>query len=332
MPASASSSKRSTTKKKLAKLKSVRYSPPVKTAPRRLRLPAYKPFRFKRIKHPKILPSSWQISKKTLQLLWSNRWLFLGLVLVYGILNILLVRGFSGGVNVNSLKHQFSVSQGGKGGQVGVGFSVFMNLLTSSSSVSNNSGSGTYQLFLGLIISLATIWLLRQLTAGESVRFRDAFYKGMYPFIPFILVILVILLQTLPFLIGGGLYDLVVTNGIAVHFAEELLWGLLFAVLTLVSVYMLCSSLFAIYIVTLPDMTPLKALRSARQLVRYRRASVFRKLLYLPVALLIIASIIMIPVIIFLAPTAPWVLFVLAIAALVTAHTYMYTLYRELLL
>ena len=88
---------------------------------------------------------------------------------------------------------------------------------------------------------------------------------------------------------------------------------------------MLCSSLFALYIVTLPDMTPLKALRSARQLVRYRRPLVFRKLLYLPVALLVIASVIMIPVIALIAPAAPWVLFVLAIGALITAHTYMYT-------
>ena len=332
MPAAASNAKKAKTKKKPVKGKSAIAPISSSIGPRRLHLPAYKPFRLRHIKHSNALPSAWRISKKTVLLLWDHRWLFLGLVVVYGLLDILLVRGFSGGVNVNSLKHQLAQSQGNHANGVGLSLAVFLNLLTNSGSSSTNTSSSAYQLFLGLIISLATIWMLRQVTAAELVRFRNAFYKGMYPLIPFILVLLVVLLQTVPFLIGGGLYNLVVANGIAIHFSEQLLWGLLFFVLSFISVYMLCSSLFALYIVTLPDMTPLKALRSARQLVRYRRPSVFRKLLFLPVALLVVASLIMIPVIALLAPAAPWVLFVLAIAALITAHAYMYSLYRELLL
>ncbi len=50
----------------------------------------------------------------------------------------------------------------------------------------------------------------------------------------------------------------------------------LLAMLTLIYVK---SSLFALYIVTLPDMTPMKALRSARELARYRRWTVLRKIL-----------------------------------------------------
>ncbi len=317
-------------KKAVAKKRPAGGKPETIAKPRRIHLPAYRPFRFKRIKHPVSLPSVWQLTRKTVQLLWRHRLLFLELVIVYGILDILLVRGFSS-VNVNSLKHQAIQNNGGKAGQLGVGLSVFVNLLTSSGS-NSSANTDAYQIFLGLIFSLATIWALRQIIAGEKIHLRDLFYKGMYPLIPFILVLLVVLLQTLPFLIGGGLYNLVVTNGIAIHFFEKLLWGLLFAVLTFISVYMLCSSLFALYIVTLPDMRPMKALRSARQLVRYRRPAVFRKLLYLPVALLIIGVVIMVPIIVFLAPIAPWVLFILVICALITVHTYMYTLYRELLL
>jgi hypothetical protein len=246
------------------------------------------------------------------------------------VLNILLVRGFSSGTNVSSLKHQISQAASGNIGQLAVGFSVFVSLLASSGN-SSSATAGAYQIFLGLIISLATIWVLRQVMAGERIRLRDAFYKGMYPLIPFILVLLVVLVQTVPFLIGGGLYNLVVTNGIAVYATEKLLWGLLFFVLAVISAYMLCSSLFALYIVTLPDMTPMKALRSARQLVRYRRLSVFRKLLFLPVALLVIAAAIMVPIIVLAAPVAPWALFVLAMAGLIALHAYMYTLYRELL-
>ena len=89
----------------------------------------------------------------------------------------------------------------------------------------------------------------------------------MYPLIPFILVLLVCCLQLLPLIIGSSLYSLVVSNGIAVQPIEKFVWALLFASLALLSLYMITSSLFALYISTLPDMTPMKALRSARELV-----------------------------------------------------------------
>jgi hypothetical protein len=94
---------------------------------------------------------------------------------------------------------------------------------------------------------------------------------------------------------------------------------------------MISSSLFALYIVTLPDMTPMKALRSARELVRHRRWTVLRKILCLPLILLVAGAVIMLPIIIVLTPLAQWVFFLLTMLALVAAHAYMYTLYRELL-
>jgi hypothetical protein len=153
----------------------------------------------------------------------------------------------------------------------------------------------------------------------------------MYPLVPFMLVLTVVGLQLVPMLIGSTLYVTVINGGIAVYAAEKILWGLLFIVLALLSLYMLASSLFALYIVTLPDMTPMKALRSARELVRYRRWTVLRKMLALPLILLLVAFVIMLPIIILAAPLARWVFFLLTMTALTAAHAYMYTLYRELL-
>ena len=182
-----------------------------------------------------------------------------------------------------------------------------------------------------MITSLAVIWALRQVLAGVRVRVRDAYYLGMYPLIPFILVLLVIAVQLLPLVIGGTIYGIVISNGIAVYTVEKLAFALLFILLALLSLYMLSSSLFALYIVTLPDMTPMKALRSARELVRHRRWTVLRKILCLPIILLIVAAVIMVPIIIVLTPLAQWVFFVLTMFAVAAVHTYMYTLYRELL-
>jgi hypothetical protein len=279
---------------------------------------------------PVRLPNAWQLTKKTAQLLWRYRGLFIGITLVYGVLNLILVQGLASGTDVNSLKHTLNQVFTGHLGSLASGLTVFVVLIGSAGNGSSQT-AGAYQLFLALITSLAVIWALRQLLAGMQLRIRDAYYRGMYPLIPFILVLLVIGLQLLPLIIGAGLYSTVITNGIAVHLVEKALWLIVFALLVALTLYLISSSLFALYIVTLTDMTPLKALRSAKELVHNRRLSVLRKIIYLPVGLFIIAAIIMVPIIIVLTPLAQWIFFLLTMFSLVAVHAYMYTLYRELL-
>jgi hypothetical protein len=144
-------------------------------------------------------------------------------------------------------------------------------------------------------------------------------------------VLFVIGIQLLPLLAGNWLYATVIGGGIAVTGLEKLIWILLVILLILLSLYMVSSSVFALYISTLPDMTPLSALRSAREIVRYRRWVVMRKVLFLPVCLLIIGALIMVPLIIFVTPLAEWVYFGLSMLSLAVIHSYMYSLYRELL-
>jgi hypothetical protein len=153
----------------------------------------------------------------------------------------------------------------------------------------------------------------------------------MYSLIPFIIVLIIIGLELIPLLIGGSLYSAVMTNGIAVGGLEKILWALVFLILALVSLYLITSTIFALYIVTLPDMTPMKALRSARQLVRHRRWLVMRKVLFLPVIIIFIALIIMVPVILLITPAASWIFLIFSLACLVFIHSYLYALYRELL-
>lgn len=297
--------------------------------PRRLKRPAYRSFTMnKRIKHPVKLPSAFILTKMTAQLLWKNKLLFVGITLVYGILTLVFVNGFSSGTNSAVIK---SILQSANGG----------NALTSSVGIfaaiigSNGSGVTTatspYQIFLLLFVSLALIWALREVLAGNRIRIRDAYYRGMTPLIPFILILLVIALQLLPFIFGASIYAIVTSNGIAVYAVERILWGLLFGSLTLLSLYLTSSSVFALYIVTLPEMTPLKALRSARQLVKHRRWTVLRKLLFLPLLLLLSAAVVMIPVILIATAATQWLFFILTTLGLAALHGYLYMLYRELL-
>lgn len=281
-------------------------------------------------KHHVALPNVWRLSRQAAAALWNHKKLFIGLTIIYGLLNLVLVQGLASNTDVSGLKNEFNQVFKGNLGQVATSLSIFATLVGSAGNGSSDT-AGAYQLFLVLLASLAIIWALRQTQAGAVIRVRDAYYKGIYPLVPFILVLLVIGLQLLPLIIGTGLYSLVITNGIATVAAEKICWALLAILLALLSFYMISSSLFALYIVTLPDMTPMKALRSARELVRFRRWTVLRKVLFLPVALLVAAAIIMVPIIIFLTPVAQWVFFILTMLALVAVHSYMYSLYRELL-
>ncbi len=299
--------------------------------PRRLKQSSYSSFRLsKRIKPQNSkLPSAWKLLRGSLKLLRQHWKLFLSITLIYGVLTIVLVRGF-GGLNLGELKTNLRSGLNGSYSSLSTAATLFTYLVGSSGSSSTPAG-GVYQSLLVIVMSLVVIWSLRQVLASNKIGVRDAFYKSMYPLIPFILVLFVIGLQLVPFAIGSWLYGTVINNGIAVTSAEKVIWLLVFVLLAVLSLYMICSSLFALYIVTLPDMTPMKALRSARQLVLHRRWLVLRKILFLPLALLILGALIMFPLILWLTPLAEWIFFLLTMFVLVIVHTYMYSLYRELL-
>lgn len=279
---------------------------------------------------PPKLPSAWAITVKAVRTLWRYKKLFIGVTLIYGLLNLLLAQSLSGGTDVSSLKNQFNEVFTGHLSGLASGLGVF-TLLVGSAGNSSSQTAGAYQIMLAIIASLAIIWALRTSLSGAAARIRDAYYQGMYPLVQFILVLVVVALQLLPLAIGSTIYALVINNGIAAHTSEQIFWGAIFAVSAFTTFYMLTSSLFALYIVTLPDMTPMKALRSARSLVRHRRLAVLRKLLWLPIALLLAAALIMVPIIMLLTPLARWIFFVLTMSALTAVHAYMYTFYRELL-
>jgi hypothetical protein len=281
------------------------------------------------IKHAD-LPSVIVVLKNSVKILKKYWKTFIIVTLVYALLYIVFVRGLSGGLDLSSIRQSLDRDKGTT--SLSTGISLFTYLVGNSSTTQNSSvNAGVYQTLLLIIVSLALIWALRQSYNNNKVRARDAFYKGMYPVIPFILILVVVGLELIPLLIGASVYSAVTTNGISVGGLETTFWAIGFAVMALVSLYLITSSIFALYIVTLPDMTPLKALRSARQLVKRRRLIVMRKILFLPLIIVIGALIIMVPVVLLVTVTASWIFLILSFICLVFIHSYLYALYRELI-
>ncbi len=287
-----------------------RHRPPV---------PAYRP-----------LPKARLLFVRTLKQLWRHRTLFGGLAVLYGVLNLLLVRSIAGSNNLNNLKTVLSSFTHGFTGKLVTSAGSFVYLLSTSGS-GNSANSGVYQSLLLILCSLAFIWAFRQILANHQVRIRDSFYLGMYPLVPFLLVCMLLGAQLLPLVLGGGLYGTVVANGIVAHTWERVLWLSLFIALGLWSLRMITASIFALYIVTLPDMTPLKAYRKAKEIVYGRRLLIWRKLIFLPLVLVLAGFIVELPLIFYATPVAPWVFFVLSMVTLPIVHGYLYNLYRDML-
>ena len=276
------------------------------------------------------LPSEFKLLSRACKQL-INKWQLLGgILLVYALIDLVLVGGNTASTSLPVAKHGLENFLHGQVNNFTSGFTLF-SFLVNSGNTSNNDAASAYELVLLLIISVVYIWALRQIYANQKVRIRDAFYVGTYPIIPFVLILLVMGIQLLPLAIGASIYTNLLSGGYLVGTPPHVIAVLIFLLFASWTVYMLCSSIIALYIVTLPNMTPWKALMAARDLVRFRRWIVLRKLLFLIVTVAIGGVILLIPIALFATPAAMLLFLVLTALTVGVIHSYIYELYREML-
>jgi hypothetical protein len=279
--------------------------------------------------HPPI-PNVFKLTARAWRLLQDNWKVFGLIILLYAAMNIVLIQGLMVSSNLTGLHDVL------KQGQTS-GFGHFVDNLSLTTTLIGASGSsvaptaGPYQFIMAVLVSLAVIWCARELFAKREISVRSAFYQSTYPLVAFLLTGLLVIIQLLPLGIGSAIYSIVVANGIATDVFLEIVFLLLFLVLAGVSLYLLCSSVFALYIVTLPDLTPWAAARTARDLVAHRRFTIMRKLLWLPLILIVACVAVMLPFVWLIPAAAPWAFIVVTSVMLIYGHLYMYTLYRSLI-
>lgn len=278
----------------------------------------------------KPLPTIKKLIGDTFSLILNNKKIFFGITIIFALLQFIFTKGLGSAFDIVQTKQELQDYLGDEGQSLDTSYALF-NYLLGSFNGQINGAAGTYQLFFTVAVILAVIWLSRQILAGEKPQIRDGFYKGMYPVIPFVLVLVVISLQMLPALIGNFVFSTVLENGLAVTFLEKFIWFLLFAILLLFSLYMLLSSVFALNIVTLPDVRPLKSLRSARELVLHRRAGIFARILVLPILGFLLSVLVFVPLIMFATVLVEPIFLLFSSFGIVLMTVYMYNFYRALL-
>lgn len=254
---------------------------------------------------------------------------------VYAAAIFILVGGVVASKELSAIKQVIMTATPGLSGKIQSSIVQYLYLIGDGSATASATGS-LYQLIVLILCSLAVIWLLRELTADRMATAKDAFYKGMRPLVPFMIILGVIFVQLLPLSFGGFIYNSAVSGSlfsqpVATGGGEKFVAVLLALGLAVWSVRMLTASLVALYIVTLPDMTPLRALRHARDLVYKRRLLILRKVAYMVVLAMLAITLIELPVIFFATAAAPWVFFAIISGLFIATHVYLYMLYRELL-
>lgn len=251
-------------------------------------------------------------------------WLPLGgILLIYVSLNIAFASA------LGDLGDKFDNTKASwQGRQLDDALSGFGSLFGSIGASDSETGV-VLEVVLLILVSLVIIWALRQLLAGKTADIKAAYYKSTGQLVPFLLVTGALILELLPLALGVAMLDAVLSGN-----AETwgvIIFGILAILFALVTIYMFVGSLLALYIVTLPDMKPIAAIRSANNLVRFRRLAILRRLVFLPVSVLTIMALLTVPLILFVHILVIPVFFVLCMLSVLYIHTYLYGLYRSLL-
>lgn len=285
----------------------------------------------KAVRYTEPISGSIAIFRRAIRHLWLNKRLFGCILAIYVLLYVLLVKGLATGFQLSETRAQLEEAVGGELGTLDMGSVLFGTLIGTAGASSTDVGA-VYQTLLFLVFSLAIIWALRQtFDAPKSLPIAKVFYSSMYPLIPYILVWFVILLQLIPAFVGSFIYSIVVANGIAVGLLEQILWLILLFTMIGVSIFLVSSSIFATYIVALPDMRPMTALKKARSLVKFRRFLIIRRLIVFLLVVAVLFALIFFPLVIYAAVIAEVLFVVCSLALLFVVHAYIYMLYREMI-
>lgn len=276
--------------------------------------------------------------------LWSNRKTFLLLALVYAVLTVVVV-GISSqdaySALTSSLQEAGSEIVGGDISQLTQAGLVFLAIMTNGLTGAPNESQQTVAAILVLLVWLTTVWLLRSKLAGHQIKLRDGLYNAGAPIIPTFLVAIVLILQAIPIGLAVIGYSAASATGILNGGVEAMLFWIAAGMLTILSLYLMSGTFFAMIVASLPGMYPMRALKTGGDLVVGRRIRIILRILWMLLCVLVGWAVVAIPFILLDAwvksiwpaiawlPIIPVVILVLSVASVIWIAAYIYLLYRK---
>ena len=309
--------------------------PAVKVIDRKKKLPAYRSFRLsRRIKSRdiKTLPRSSELWKETLRFIWIHKKQFVVFLMIYSFAYAALVKGTSGFTfDMEYVKEELFIATSGNIEAIISFITIYASLISSLTATADEI-SNFYQTLIYVLFSLALIWLIRkQHSRIRNVTVKQSFYSGMTPLIPFLGVILILVLEMLPVVFGTTLLSSAYESDAIRSNTDILIFSIVFILTFILSVYLLAGSIFALYIVTIPGVGPLVAVRSSLQLLRIHRWRILLRVVRFYFELILLGFIAILPFIIWLPRYAEIAFFIMGSLSFGIMHVYMYKLYKSIL-
>ena len=289
------------------------------------------------------MPGYFAFTIEASRLIWTKKWLFLRLILVF--IALVVIFGLMGRQDIydqlyNTLDETAPESVfGGTFGGISKAGVILLTSVTSGLTPKMDSGQIIIASLLGLYIWLTTVWLLRKIVAGKRVILRDGLYNAGSPILPTMLTLLILLIQMVPGALAALVAGAAWQSGLIEGGAFSMLTSVALVLIIVLSLYWMVSTFLALVVVTLPGMYPLRAIAIAGDLVIGRRLRLMYRIIWM--FLVIVSWWIVIPVILFdgwiksifsqisWIPTVPIFMLIMSIITIVWVCVYIYLLYRK---
>lgn len=290
------------------------------------------------------LPGFVTFNRQVSGLLWKNRKTFVSLIIIYVLLTIIFV-GIASQDLYSTIKDTLNSTSGdlfsGLFGEISKAGLLTFTGITGGFTSQLTDLQQIYASILFLMAWLTTVWLLRNILAGRRVKLRDGLYSAGAPILSTFLVSLLLVVQLLPIALALIGYSAAAATGLLDSGVEAMLFWIAAGLLTVLSIYFITGTIFAMIIVTLPGMYPYRAIKAAGDLVIGRRVRILIRLIWMLLSMVVIWGLVMIPVILFDSwvksvlpgigwmPIVPIVIVILSSLTVVWSSSYLYLLYRK---
>ncbi|RWZ78910.1 MAG: hypothetical protein EOT05_04165 [Candidatus Microsaccharimonas sossegonensis] len=291
------------------------------------------------------LPGYVAFGRQVTNTLWRYKKIFVSLGVVYAALTIVLIGIGSQQTYLtlaSTLRDTGSQIFQGNIGLLGQAALIFISISSSGLTGTPTEAQQIYVVILGLLVWLTTVWLLRHLLAGHTVKMRDGLYNAGAPIISTVLIVLVMVVQLIP--VGLAVVGFAAANssGLLAGGVAAMLFWFGAALLVVMSLYLLTSSFFALVIVTLPGMYPLRALKTAGDMMVGRRLRILLRIAWMMIAIIVAGAVVLVPIIMINigltnlwpaignVPVVPVVLMLFSVVAFIWSASYIYLLYRKI--
>jgi hypothetical protein len=280
--------------------------------------------------------------------LWSNKKVFIFVVLAYAVITVAVMNLSSEDLYAQMRETVNESNTGlfnGFWGEISKTGLLLIAGVTGSfngSPTATQSQTQVYLVILGLMTWLTTVWLLRAILTGRKPKMRDGLYNAGAPIVPTFLVATVIVLQLLPLALALFGYNSAVASGLLEGGVEAMMFWSVAALLAILSLYWITTTLIALVVVTLPGMYPMQALRTAGDLVVGRRLRILMRVLWMALCVVLAWALIVIPIMLFDAwlksvwsaiawlPLVPLTWLVMGAITVIWIAGYIYLLYRRI--